>query len=187
MPNHVAPDHVCTSQHPEWLIPGDDEELERRPHDFTRVNGKVVARGRDRYAVWPDVVQLKTFHPEVRRAAIETVGALAEVCDGVRCDMAMLVLNDVVADLWSGRAGPLPSQEYWPPVIETTRARHPEFLFVAETYWDLEDELLRQGFDYCYDKRLYDRLVSADATASGTTFAARAVPSKPARAVHGEP
>jgi hypothetical protein len=32
-------------------------------------------------------------------------------------------------------------------------------LFLAEAYWDLEWSLLQQGFDYCYDKRLFDRLV----------------------------
>ena len=35
---------------------------------------------------------------------------------------------------------------------------HPDFLFIAEAYWDLEWELQQQGFDFCYDKRLYDRL-----------------------------
>jgi hypothetical protein len=29
---------------------------------------------------------------------------------------------------------------------------------MAEAYWDLEWELQQQGFDLCYDKRLYDRL-----------------------------
>ena len=29
---------------------------------------------------------------------------------------------------------------------------------MAEAYWDLEWELQQQGFDFCYDKRLYDRL-----------------------------
>src|SRR5262249_41279778 len=32
------------------------------------------------------------------------------------------------------------------------------FTFMAEVYWDLEWSLQRQGFDYCYDKRLFDRL-----------------------------
>src|SRR5262249_44574994 len=32
-------------------------------------------------------------------------------------------------------------------------------------YWDLEGELLAQGFDYAYDKRLYDRLRGGDAGA----------------------
>jgi hypothetical protein len=29
---------------------------------------------------------------------------------------------------------------------------------MAEVYWDLEWTMLQQGFDYAYDKRLYDRL-----------------------------
>ena len=43
------------------------------------------------------------------------------------------------------------------------RRGHPEFTFLAEAYWDLEWELQQQGFDYCYDKRLYDRLRTGDA------------------------
>jgi hypothetical protein len=42
------------------------------------------------------------------------------------------------------------------------RESHPDFLFIAEAYWDLEWELQRLGFDYCYDKRLYDRLEHGD-------------------------
>ncbi len=38
------------------------------------------------------------------------------------------------------------------------RDRFPGFLFMAEVYWDLEWTLQQQGFDYAYDKRLYDRL-----------------------------
>ena len=30
---------------------------------------------------------------------------------------------------------------------------------MAEVYWDMEWTLQQQGFDLCYDKRLYDRLV----------------------------
>jgi glycosidase len=36
------------------------------------------------------------------------------------------------------------------------------FTFMAEVYWDLEWTLQQQGFDYCYDKRLYDREQSSD-------------------------
>ena len=42
------------------------------------------------------------------------------------------------------------------------RRAHPAFTFMAEVYWDLEWTLQQQGFDYCYDKRLYDRLQSND-------------------------
>jgi len=36
-------------------------------------------------------------------------------------------------------------------------------LFIAEAYWDLEWALQQQGFDFCYDKRLYDRLLHESA------------------------
>ena len=45
------------------------------------------------------------------------------------------------------------------------REAHRGFTLLAEAYWDLEWELQQQGFDYCYDKRLYDRLCHGDAGA----------------------
>jgi hypothetical protein len=71
----------------------------------------------------------------------------------------------VVMRTWGDRAGPVPSTEYWRDVIPAVKASHPDFIFIAEAYWDLEWELQQQGFDYCYDKRLYDRLVHDDAGA----------------------
>ena len=41
---------------------------------------------------------------------------------------------------------------------ERVRKVNPGFCFMAEVYWDLEWTLQQQGFDYTYDKRLYDRL-----------------------------
>ena len=35
---------------------------------------------------------------------------------------------------------------------------------MAEAYWDLESALQQQGFNYCYDKRLYDRLAHENAS-----------------------
>ena len=78
---------------------------------------------------------------------------IAGQCDGVRCDMAMLVLPDVFERTW-GRRAPL----FWPRATERVRERVPGFCFMAEVYWDLEWTMLQQGFDYAYDKRLYDRL-----------------------------
>ena len=78
---------------------------------------------------------------------------IASQCDGVRCDMAMLVLPDVFERTW-GRRAPL----FWPTATQRVRERVPGFIFMAEVYWDLEWTLQQQGFDYAYDKRLYDRL-----------------------------
>jgi hypothetical protein len=74
-------------------------------------------------------------------------------CDGVRCDMAMLVLPDVFERTWGIRA-----TLFWPEATRRVREAHPGFVFLAEVYWDLEWTLQQQGFDYTYDKRLYDRL-----------------------------
>ena len=79
---------------------------------------------------------------------------IAGQCDGVRCDMAMLVLPEVFERTWGIRAQP-----FWPKAIEPRSRRSiPDFRFMAEVYWDLEWTLQQQGFDYTYDKRLYDRL-----------------------------
>jgi hypothetical protein len=77
--------------------------------------------------------------------------------------MAMLVMNDVFARTWGDRVGPTPSTDYWPAVIPAVRNTHPGFVFLAEAYWDLEWALQQQGFNYCYDKRLYDRILHGPA------------------------
>jgi glycosidase len=160
VPNHVAPDHPWLAGHPEYFVRGDEADLQRDPSSFVRVGEAVVANGRDPYfPAWPDVVQLDAFSPALRGAAIATLRSIAAQCDGVRCDMAMLVTNDVFERTWGGRAAPRPDDDFWPTVIPAVKAAHPGFTFVAEAYWDMEWTLHQQGFDYCYDKRLYDRLV----------------------------
>src|SRR5262249_37757060 len=113
---------------------------------------------------WTDVVQLNAFAPAMRAAAAETVTDIAGQCDGVRCDVAMLVTNRGFRRTWGDRAGPEPAGEFWPGLVGEVRGRHPDMLFVAEVYWDMEPELQQQGFDFCYDKGLYDRIVGLDAS-----------------------
>ncbi len=159
VPNHVAPDHPWVIEHPEYFIRGSAEDLQRAPTEFFDANGQVIANGRDPYfPPWPDVAQLNAFDPGLREAAIETVNSIAEQCDGMRCDMAMLLLNEIFARTWGHRAGEVPLTEYWEKLISSVKTKHPDVIFIAEAYWDLEWQLQQQGFDYCYDKRLYDRL-----------------------------
>ncbi len=78
----------------------------------------IAANGRDPYfPAWPDVVQLDAFAPALRAAAVETLRDIATQCDGVRCDMGMLVTNDVFERTWGGRVAPRPREDYWPTVI----------------------------------------------------------------------
>ena len=160
VPNHVAPDHPWTAAHPERFVGGTTEDLRDDPRSFVEVDGRVLANGKDPFfAAWPDVVQLDAFSPDLRSAAIDTLRSIAAQCDGVRCDMAMLVMNDTFERTWGPRVGPRPTDDYWPQVIAGVRETDPDFCFIAEAYWDLEWALQQQGFDHCYDKRLYDRLL----------------------------
>lgn len=164
VPNHVAHDHSWVAECPEYFIRGNADDVRNDPSSYVDICGTIFARGRDPYfPAWPDVLQLNAFEPGLRQAATQAVDSIAEQCDGIRCDMAMLLLNQIFERTWGARAGPPPATEYWPDVIAATKERHPNFLFIAEAYWDLEWQLQQQGFDFCYDKKLYDRLEHSNA------------------------
>lgn len=166
IPNHVAPDHPWLAEHPERFLRGRPDELHADPVSFLETAHGVFARGRDPFfPAWPDVVQLNAFSPALREAHVEVLDAMAARCDGVRCDMAMLMCTEVFARTWGERAGTIPGREYWTEVIDAVKARHPDFSFIAEAYWDMERTLHGQGFDYCYDKGLYDHLLAGEAEA----------------------
>src|SRR5215470_1554407 len=159
VPNHVAPDHPWVHQHPDYFICGHGGDVSNDPFSFIELGRTVFACGRDPYfPAWPDVLQLNAFEPGLRQAAIETVASIAEQCDGIRCDMAMLFLNAIFERTWGGRAGQPPATEYWVEVISAIKQQHPGFSFIAEAYWGMEWELQQKGFDFCYDKTLYDRV-----------------------------
>ncbi|MFN8006128.1 MAG: alpha-amylase family glycosyl hydrolase [Terriglobia bacterium] len=164
VPNHVAPDHPWVENHPEYFIQGSADDVKNDPTSFIEINGKTFACGRDPYfPAWQDVLQLNAFNPGLRQSVKETLLSLGGQCDGIRCDMAMLLLNSIFQRTWGSRAGDRPETEYWTELIATVKRVYPEFLFIAEAYWDLEWELQQQGFDFCYDKRLYDRLEHSSA------------------------
>lgn len=168
VPNHTALDHPWTQSHPEYYVVGSEDDLRREPHNWKRIAGAagslVLAHGRDPYFPgWPDTLQLNYRHVGLRDAMRAELLHIAERCDGVRCDMAMLQLPDVFLRTWGDNARPhddsAPLDEpFWPDALATVRGRYPDFVLLAEVYWDLEWVLQQQGFAYTYDKRLYDRL-----------------------------
>ena len=144
--------------HPEYYVPGTEADLARAPQNYTWINRRqgprILAYGRDPYfSGWPDTLQLDYGNTATQEAMLHELLKISGQCDGVRCDMAMLVLPDVFERTW-GRRAPL----FWPRVTQRVRDRVPGFCFMAEVYWDLEWTMMQQGFDYAYDKRLYDRL-----------------------------
>jgi glycosidase len=158
VPNHTALDHPWVEEHPEYYVAGTENDLARTPQNFARVrraNGDLIlAHGRDPYFPgWPDTLQLDYGNPATQEAMVRELEKVSGQCDGVRCDMAMLVLSNVFEQTWKRK-----TPEFWPAAIRRVRQRSPGFRFMAEVYWDLEWTMQQQGFDYAYDKRLYDRL-----------------------------
>ena len=107
VPNHVAPDHPWVTSRPELFVRGQQSDVEADPAGWLAAAGQVLAHGRDPYfPPWPDVVQLDAFSPAMRAATADTLAGIADQCDGIRCDMAMLVINQIFAKTWGGRTGP---------------------------------------------------------------------------------
>jgi hypothetical protein len=170
VPNHTGFDHPWIAAHPDRYVIGTDEDRRRAPEDFRsiEVNGRMIsmACGRDpHFPPWTDVAQLNYFNPDTRAAMQATLKEVAAHCDGVRCDMAMLVLNDIFDRTWRWLL-----RDRWPPLSGefwsgTTRSV-PGLVYLAEVYWELEGRLLDQGFTFAYDKRLLDALQSSNRAAA---------------------
>lgn len=158
VPNHTALEHPWVEDHPEYFVNGNDNDLARSPGNYTRVErtggALVLAHGRDpNFPGWTDTLQLDCSNPATQEAMLGVLLSVAGRCDGVRCDMSMLLLPDVFQRTWGKTAAP-----FWPNAIARVREQFPDFRFVGEAYWDLEWTMQQQGFDAAYDKRLYDRL-----------------------------
>jgi hypothetical protein len=158
VPNHTALDHSWVNDHPDFYIEGTEQQLTDAPQNYCRVvtnaGERILAHGRDPYFPgWPDTLQLNYSNPNMQQSLLSVLLRIASQCDAVRCDMAMLDLPEVFARTWG-----LQSEPFWPKSTEAVHRQFPDFRFMAEVYWDLEWTLQQQGFDYTYDKRLYDRL-----------------------------
>jgi hypothetical protein len=158
VPNHTGLDHAWVETHPEYFIGGSELDLVRAPQNYVWVRRPtgdlLLAHGRDPYFDgWPDTLQLNYGDPDTHVAMTSELLKIASQCDGVRCDMAMLILPEVFERTWG-----IAAAAFWPTATQRVRETFPDFCFMAEVYWDMEWTLQQQGFDYAYDKRLYDRL-----------------------------
>ena len=172
VPNHTGLDHPWVEKHPEYYVAGTAEDISHSPHNYgwarRKQGDRVLAYGRDPYFPgWTDTFQLNYANPKTQDAMIAELLNIAGLCDGVRCDMAMLLLPEIFERTWGIAAEP-----FWPKAIAKVRESYPNFRFMAEVYWDLEWTLQQQGFDYTYDKRLYDRLRDGHAKAVREHFLA---------------
>ncbi|MDH4069547.1 MAG: alpha-amylase family glycosyl hydrolase [Ignavibacteria bacterium] len=166
--NHTARDHRWIASNPDLFVNGTPDQVEANPDRYFRTETSAgprdIAYGRDpSFPGWTDTAQLNYFNPELRKRMMRVLGKIADQCDGVRCDMAMLTLNSVFERTWGtsilSEGGSVPETEFWSEAMTKVRESHPRFLFIAEAYWNMGWDLQNLGFDYTYDKRLYDRLL----------------------------
>jgi glycosidase len=170
IPNHFSADTHLLGSMPELFLPGDEELMSRDGYTFFRSKhnkDKIFAHGRDPlFPPWTDTLQVNYFSQEARDIMTEKLYQLSLVADGVRCDMAMLPLNNVFHNTWIGIINRFkfkkPDCEFWKTAIQKVKSDSPEFIFLGEVYWDLEWHMQQLGFDFTYDKRLTERLTYND-------------------------
>ena len=160
--NHLAIDNCWVQESPDLFLQGCPADLENGNNFFSvEEAGRqlIFAHGRDPgFAGWPDTVQLDYRLRKTREFMIGTLLDIAGICDGLRCDMAMLTREDIFLRTWGyGFASTV--REFWDEAIQKLKQRYPDFVMMAEVYWFQEDGKLQNfGFDYTYDKWLYDVL-----------------------------
>ena len=198
VPNHTALDHKWVKDHPQYYIQTTAEIAAQMKDDYFPVNlgdeEFYIAHGRDPYfPPWTDTAQLNYFNPETREALLFTLSEIASHCDGLRCDMAMLTLNDIFASTWKIQleqgGWTYPDCEFWDAVINDVKKDFPDFIFIAEVYWEREQQLQGLGFDFTYDKKLYDMLKADHASEINMYLQTERMSSKWTRFVenHDEP
>ncbi|HMQ63567.1 MAG TPA: alpha-amylase family glycosyl hydrolase [Flavilitoribacter sp.] len=162
IPNHFHSESALHKEHPDLFLHAGEEWLQADSFTFYRSpGGQITAHGKDPYfAAWLDTAQVNYFHPHAVRFMTGQLLQLTEVCDGVRCNMPMLALNEVFGRTWGHvlENATWPGAEFWGQAIKAVRDKAPAFTFIAEAYWNLESRLQHLGFDYTYDKTLTDRL-----------------------------
>jgi Glycosidases len=168
--NHMAIDSPWIDEQPDLFIRSDTEARKQLTSEFfLHPSGEMIAFGRDPYfPPWNDTAQLDYTNPKLRARMIETLKWISRYADGVRCDMAMLVLRDYIRRQWYPLASDswfderMPG-EFWDEAIREIKKLRPDFKFIAEAYWDKEPHLHELGFDLSYEKRIYDGLVARNA------------------------
>jgi len=172
IPNHFSCMSHLINKHPELFLETIEEHYQRDPHTYFHPEiapDKIYAHGRDPFfPSWQDTIQVNYFNPLAQELMIEKLRQVSKLCDGVRCDMAMLALNNIFENTWGGTINIMgyqkPENEFWEVAINKIKVENKNFIFIAEAYWNLEWKLQKLGFDFTYDKKLTDRLRDSQPT-----------------------
>lgn len=163
--NHLSCDNPYILTNPEMFITKTEVSEKEKELFFQAPNGLWFAHGKDpHFYPWTDTAQLNFASPVTRAFLTKTLDQIALLCDGLRCDMVMLMLNKVFQEQWGQYISkPPPQEEFWTEAIRQIKEKYSTFTFLAEVYWGLDWEVQELGFDFTYDKTLYDRLLMSNA------------------------
>lgn len=162
VPNHLGLDSTEPVRFPARFVHADE------PRDGTfpleaRFGKRYFAHGRDPYfAPWIDTVQLDYRVAETHEAMRAVAQTTSMFGDGLRCDMAMLLLPEIFEETWKDfpcQGAHQTMANFWRKTIPAVRLLQPQVELIAEVYWDREAELQELGFDYTYNKRVCDYLL----------------------------
>ena len=159
VPNHSAVDAPTATSNPKLYVHAPNGT--QNPKRYTDSG---IAYGKDPYFdPWMDVIQWNYWEEETRQFMKDNLMTVLSYADGVRCDMAHLLLNDVFGNTWAEELNAAgysrPDNEFWEFAIKEVKSMYPNAIFLAEVYEDWEIELLHKyGFTYTYDKLLLDKL-----------------------------
>lgn len=169
IPNHFHADSKLVNSNPEIFLQASEKHLASDPYTFFKNNdGKIFAHGRDPFfPAWQDSIQVNYFSERAGKFMIDKLIYISDLCDGVRCDVAMLALTNVFQNTWGSvvreEGNSPPQTEFWSEAILSVKRKKPDFVFMAEVYWEMEYKLQQIGFDFTYDKSLLDRLQRGNA------------------------
>jgi len=160
VPNHSAVDCTWTSTHINYYI----RSPQGSPIDPNRYlpNGIAFGSACAGCGPWQDTAQFNYWNSNERVARSKELMKVASLADAIRCDMAYLLLNDVFQQTWSTELSSWgysrPSTEWWADSITAVKSQYPNIIFLAEVYSPWQSAIQSVGFDYAYDKTLYDKL-----------------------------
>jgi glycosidase len=188
IPNHFHAETSWLPERPDVFLEVEKEQWVENSTTFYRppnLPDRTFAHGKDPYfTAWQDTIQVNYAAPAACAFMQEQLLNIAEQCDGVRCDMAMLLLPEVFNKTWGHALGERThdGESFWLEAIKAVKSVHPDFCLLAEVYWDMEWILQQQGFDFTYDKRLRDRLLEGNIR--GVREHLHAVPEFMSKATH---
>jgi hypothetical protein len=162
VPNHVGLDSTEPERYPARFVQGASPS----PGTFcraTNIGPRNFAHGRDPYfPPWIDTVQVD-YRVAAAQESMAAIGqTISMFGDGLRCDMAMLVLPEIFGGTWKEfppAGSHLTDANFWRATIPKIRLLQPNVELIAEAYWDREAELQDSGFDFTYNKRVTDYIV----------------------------